>query len=170
MRAEKSYCPGGAPEAEQRPDAKQSKDPKGSKQTKPIHSHSPRAGHRHMPCGSKQVNCPGPNAAKAPGAFGGAHLVLVLLLRALRINQKRGRQGSHNAQVPNTILPSESDMLACITSTSLSVNPVTALSSSAKRSASCHAILTMSVCYHYHQHAVGAAKGNAYPSSKSKKP
>ena len=31
------------------------------------------------------------------------------------MNQKRGRQGSHSAQVPNTILPNESDMLACIT-------------------------------------------------------
>lgn len=51
----------------------------------------------------------------------GAHLVLVLLFRALRMNQKRGKQGSHSAQVPNTILPSESDMLACSTKNCLSV-------------------------------------------------
>lgn len=44
----------------------------------------------------------------------GTYLVLVLLLRALRMSQKRGRQGSHRAQVPTTILPSDSDKLACI--------------------------------------------------------
>ena len=33
------------------------------------------------------------------------------------MNQKRGKQGSHSAQVPNTILPSESDILACSTKT-----------------------------------------------------
>ena len=47
-----------------------------------------------------------------------AYLVLVLLLRARRMSQKRGRQGSHSAQVPTTILPNDSDRLACIMTSS----------------------------------------------------
>lgn len=54
-------------------------------------------------------------------------LVLVLLLRAFLMNQKRGRQGSHSAQVPTNMRVIDSPKVACKTKKPLFVIPVSSI-------------------------------------------